>query len=363
MRGYESFTQECFDALSKDDELEVTLFKGGGASSPNQIAVWNLPRNWPLTQWLGDVTEKFIPNRGAYWLEQITFGLGLLPHLIAQKPEVILFSDFNFGNVIWLWRKLTGQKYKLLFSNGAPWVAPVFRRWDRVQQVVPLYLQTALELGESPKKHHLVPYGVQMQSELRLLNPEERKILRQKLNLPVDRSLLLSVGGIDTYHKRMDYVIREVANLPEPRPYLMLLGQTHPIDTPIVQQLGNELLGSENFRIGTVSQQEVKLYYQVADVFILASLGEGFGRVFLEAMSHGLPCLAHDYAITRFIFGDIGFLGDFSLSGTLTNLIPKALATTGNSLARHLIHHQVYENFSWEKLRSSYVNLIQECRQ
>jgi 1,2-diacylglycerol 3-alpha-glucosyltransferase len=361
MRGYESFTQECFDALSKDDELEVTLFKGGGVSSTDQIKVWNLPRNLPLTQWLGAITENLIPNRGAYWIEQITFGFGLLPHVVAQKPEVILFSDFNFGNVLWLWRKLTGQNYKLLFSNGAPWVAPVFSRWDRVQQVVPVYLQAALELGEPPKKHSLVPYGVQMRSELVLLNTEERKVLRQKLGLPVERSLMLSVGGLDTYHKRMDYVIREVANLPEPRPYLVLLGQPHSTETPVIQQLANELLGSENFWIGTVTHQEMAHYYQISDAFTLASLGEGFGRVFLEAMSYGLPCLAHDYAVTQFIFGDTGFLGDFSLPGTLSNLIPKALAITQNLSERDRIHSYTYEHFSWEKLRPAYVKLIQYC--
>ena len=32
-RGFESFTQECFVALSSVTKLEVTLFKGGGTSN------------------------------------------------------------------------------------------------------------------------------------------------------------------------------------------------------------------------------------------------------------------------------------------------------------------------------------------
>jgi hypothetical protein len=35
----------------------------------------------------------------------------------------------------------------------------------------------------------------------------------------------------------MDYVIREVASLPEPRPYLLLLGQETP-DSPEIIKLG-----------------------------------------------------------------------------------------------------------------------------
>ena len=40
-RGYESFTQECFEALSQEPLLDVTLFKGGGKSSEKEIALWN----------------------------------------------------------------------------------------------------------------------------------------------------------------------------------------------------------------------------------------------------------------------------------------------------------------------------------
>ncbi len=357
-RGYESFTQECFDALSKESSLNITLFKGGGKSSKKEIVLSNLPRNAPFTQQLSQITSKGI-GRGSYWLEQSSFGMSLLPHLYLKKPNVVYFSDENLGNLLWYWRLWTKQSYKLLFSNGGPNLPP-FDRWDHIQQVAPAHLQKALKAGEPPEKHSLVPYGIHLSSKLQVLTKTEREALRHTLALPQQRPLLLSVGTINKRHKRMDYVIREVAALPEPRPYLLLLGQQDEESSEIFQ-LGNQLLGTKNFEIRTVTQPEVSNYYKIADAFILASLSEGFGRVFLEAMSYGVPCLAHDYEVTRFVLGENGYLANFKFPGNLTNLISKVLKESKDNSKSQLRHRHIYNHFSWEKLRPNYIKLIQKC--
>jgi glycosyltransferase involved in cell wall biosynthesis len=285
--------------------------------------------------------------------------MSLLPHLYFKKPDVVYFSDLNLGNLLWFWRCLTKQNYKLLFSNGGP-ILPPFERWDRIQQVTPTHLQTALDAGEPAEKHSLVPYGIHLSSKLQILPMTEREALRHILGLPEQRPLLLSVGTINKCHKRMDYVIREVASLPEPRPYLLLLGQQDEESLEIFQ-LGNQLLGTKNFQIRTVAQPEMSKYYKIADAFILASFGEGFGRVFLEAMSYGLPCLAHDYEVTRFVLGEDGYLANFELTGSLASLISQVLAEASDISQRQLRHRHIYNRFSWEKLRPYYVKLIQQC--
>ena len=66
----------------------------------------------------------------------------------------------------------------------------------------------------------------------------------------------------------------------------------------ILVAIANELLGPEQYRIASVSPDQVQQYYWSADVFVLASLSEGLPRVLLEALAAGLPCIAHDYATT-----------------------------------------------------------------
>jgi glycosyltransferase involved in cell wall biosynthesis len=158
----------------------------------------------------------------------------------------------------------------------------------------------------------------------------------------------------------MDYLVQEIAGMPEPRPYLVLLGQTDGESNEIIK-LAKQHLGVTNFQINTVSPTEVGYYYQVADAFVLASLREGFGRVFLEAMAYGLPCLAHDYEVTRFVLGDNAFLGDFQMPGRLAALIPQALSDSQNNDKRCQRHQSVYQRFSWDVLTPAYVQTIYQC--
>jgi glycosyltransferase involved in cell wall biosynthesis len=358
-RGFESFTQELFAELSQIKSLEVTLFKGGGKPAKKEIPLWNLPRNSQLNIAISQLFKKS-HRREPYFIEQLSFFISLLPHIQLKKPDVIYFSDVNLGTLLWHWRRLTKQKYKLLFNNGGPCQPDIFDRWDRIRQVSPNHLHAALDVGIPAAKQSLILDGIYIPSEPQILPQSEREALRRQLRLPEKQPLILSVAAINKSHKRMDYLIREVASLPEPRPYLLLLGQQD-TESPEILQLGNELLGGDNFQIKTVAQDEVTDYYKIADAFVLASVREGLPRSLIEAMSHGLPCLAHDYETTRFVLGNEGYLGNLELPNSLTSLIPQALAEADDVSKRRLRHHRAYERFSWEKLRPEYLKLIECC--
>lgn len=360
-RGYESFTRECFDVLSQVDCLDITLFKGGGKPSKKDITLWNLPREkWTSIQ-ISQVVGLLTGRKDSYFTEQLSFFVSLLPYIYVGKPDVIYFSDESVGDLLWHWRRRTKQRYKLLFCNGGP-TSTIHNivRWDYVHQIAPTHLQAALDIGLPAQKQSLIPLGCNMVSKVDILTPNEREALRRMLGLPEKQPLILSVGAIGKTHKRMDYLIREVTALPEPRPYLVLLGQ-QTAESPEILQLGNELLGAENFQIRTVAHNEVTDYYKIADAFVLTSLHEGLPRVLPEAMSHGLPCMAHDYEIAHFALGNEGYFADFNFAGSLTGLIPQSLAESHDPSKRYFRHQSVYKRFSWEKLRPDYIKLIESC--
>ncbi len=353
-RGYESFARECFDALVDNPNLKVSLWKGGDVSKPKETVLWNLPRDSQTAKLLGKLTR-----RGSYFIEQLTFTLSLLPRVSRLKPDIIYFSDGNLGNFLWHWRRLTGSKYKLLFSNGAPFLPP-FDRWDYVQQVAPTHFQDALAQGENAQKQEVVPYGIRMQSELCPLSFEEKQKIRKSLNLPLDRPIVISVAAVNKSHKRMDYLIREVAALPSPRPFLLMLGQQDE-ETPAVLALAQKLLGEANFAVRTVPWREVHSYYSVSDIFVLASLSEGFGRVFLEAASYGLVCFAHDYDLTRYVLGEYGEFGNFERPSELAALLQNRIDNPEDESKCQARHLDIYKRFSWDVLTSPYVKMIQNC--
>lgn len=358
-RGYESFAQGFFEAFSQSDDLDVTLFKGKGKSSSKEIALWNISHTSKISYELSKLFKK-PGRRDPYFIHQLSFFLSLLPHIYLKNPDIIYFTEPSLGTLLWHWRSLIDQKYKLLFRNGGPCKPTIFYRWDHIQQMAPTHLQTALDVGVPVEKQSLLPHSIHISSEFHILAASKRQVLRHKLGLPEKRPLILSVAAINKSYKRVDYVIHEIASMPEPRPYLLLLGQQCK-ESPEIIHLGNSLLGKDNFQIKTVAKNQVTDYYRIADAFVLASLYEGFGIVFLEAMSHGLPCLAHDYEITRFILGQYGYLANFQLTGNLAHLVPQALAESHDISKRYLRYKTIYERFSWDKLRPDYLKLMQEC--
>jgi len=123
--------------------------------------------------------------------------------------------------------------------------------------------------------------------------------LLKKHRLKANQKIILSVcrlsskeqyKGYDRVIEALPFVTDKFADV-----VYILVGQ---YDT---QELNRLLQLAEKFQIsdrliitGFVSDNELAAYYQLADLFILPSSGEGFGVVFLEALAYGLPIIAYD---------------------------------------------------------------------
>ncbi len=353
-RGVETFARECFYGLQSTEGLQIELFKGAGEEKPDEHRLWNLPRNGKLAPFLG----KFI-RRNSYVVEQLSSFLPFVSHIKKGKPDIILYSDSNLGFQLYWWRKQIGVPYRLLFSNGGP-CNPPFTRTDYVQQVAPFYRELALKAGEPPSKHFLVPYGINVPNGDPLLTYEERENIKQQLGLPSDRPIVLSVGWISATHKRMDYVVDEVAALPEPRPYLVMLGYMDANSPPIID-LASQKLGKDGFTARSVPYEEVAKYYQAADIFVLGSLKEGFGRVYLEAMIHGLPCIVNDHPVMRYVLAEQGTFSDLSKSGAMSQALADLLERSQSVEDRIQRREFVRRSFSWQSLAPSYLQMFTDC--
>jgi 1,2-diacylglycerol 3-alpha-glucosyltransferase len=334
--------------------LDISLFKGNGESREKEICLWNLPRESRSAKWFGKII-----GRDGYFGEQFTFSMSLLSHIFIKKPDVIYVSDVVLGNLI-RFVKALGGKYKVLFNNNGPVLPRLLTRWDHIQQASPQYFKDALEIGLSPDRQTLLPSAVEIPEALSVDRNPDRAKLKKRLRLPLDRQIILSVGAISKGRKRMDYVIEEVARLPEPRPFLLLLGQRGP-DTQELVEFGNRLLSDKGFGARTVSKDAVGDYYRCADIFVLASKEEGFGLVYVEALSYGLPCVVHDYETARYVLGSMGIYGDLSKVGTLAELISHIRPEECEMEKKIARHAYAYNHFSWAKLRPRYLDLFRQC--
>lgn len=347
-RGYETFTQECFDTLKEEKDFQMHLYKGEGYTSHRVHALPHLHRDTVLAK----LMAKFI-GKDSYFIEQLTYFFFFVFSILKHRPKVIFYSDFILGTFLFRFKTLFGLKYQLLFSNGAP-NGPPFSRCDYVQQLLPSIRNQALRAGEDPEKHFLVPYGLKIEEDYKSADKVER---RRSLGLPTDKTILLSVGAINKHHKRMDYLVKEVARL-DTSYYLVMLGQSGE-ETEEVRALANAQLANR-FTIKTVLPEEVAYYYHAADVFVLCSKIEGFGRVYIEALKFGLPVLAHDYDVSRDVLGNFGYYADFTKENGLSEL----LASTCQTLLEEKLEDKldrfnfVKKTYSWGHLKNQYISML-----
>ncbi len=354
-RGFEAFTRGCANALRGDSRLEMTVFGGGGRyATTGERRVINFPRDRAVAKLLGTLTR-----RDPYFIEQLSFFAGFLPALAAGRPDVVYFADLNLGNACWHWRRISGQRFHLLFYNGGPTTRP-FTRCDLVQQVSPEHLDSALERGEKADRQILLPHGVDLSSAYAPSSADERARIRGQLGVPVDRLLLLSVGVRSATHKRMDYLIREVAALGGDRPFLLIAGASSG-ETASVEALGRDLLGVDGFSARAFPQEQMPALYRAADAFALASLTEGFGLAIVEALGAGLPCVVHDTANTAYLAGSFAFRGDIRAPGAMAPLIALALSGAREEGAMRARHAWVHGRFSWDVLRERYSEMLRAC--
>jgi glycosyltransferase involved in cell wall biosynthesis len=81
--------------------------------------------------------------------------------------------------------------------------------------------------------------------------------------------------------------------------------------------------------LGVVSDQELEALYTQADIFVLASLFEGYGMVYAEAMAHGLPIIGTTGgAITDTVPSDAGVLVKPGDIGGLTTALKTLISDT-----------------------------------
>jgi 1,2-diacylglycerol 3-alpha-glucosyltransferase len=350
-RGFESFARECFETLRDDPRLDLVLVKGSGRDGDRERAVPSLKRDGRVARTLG----RFWRGRGLE-VEQAAFALSLQPEVLRRRPDVIYLSEWYTGVALDLLRRVNRQRYALVLSNGSM-AAEGFEHFDRVHQHTAPALEYVLERGADPARHILLPVAFRMPASDALPSADERLALRTRLDLPRDRAIAISVAALNRSHKRLDYVITEVARLPEPRPFLLLVGQPEE-ETDGLRGLARELLGDEGHSFRSVPRGEVDALLRASDVFVLASLAEGLPRALVEAMSQGLPCLAHDYSVARFALGEHGLLADLTQPGALAGLLESHPAGAGDPERARARHRFVYERFSWDRLAPRYVEML-----
>jgi glycosyltransferase involved in cell wall biosynthesis len=162
-------------------------------------------------------------------------------------------------------------------------VAQLLRRAD---SVVAQSRDTARNVGQIygvDRKVDLIPLGIDRP-------PQNIRAQRSDFGLPEDAFVLVTAGRV-VARKASTQLIETLAALPDV--FLLVVGDGPEVGA--VKQRASELGVENRLRmLGYVSDEVKYGAYAVSNVFVSTAQHEGFGLVFLEAMSFGLPVVCYN---------------------------------------------------------------------
>jgi glycosyltransferase involved in cell wall biosynthesis len=172
--------------------------------------------------------------------------------------------------------------HRVLMRRAAAWAATVIAVSHNLADMI-------LQLGVAVAKVEVIPNGVDTER----FRPLDKREVRQQLNIPAACRLLVSVGHLSP-RKGFQRVLRVLPELVSEFPDLKFVIVGGPAvvgnNAPELYRLTRELgLGEHVFLAGAKQPDEVALYLNAADLFVLATDFEGCPNVVNEALACGVP--------------------------------------------------------------------------
>ncbi len=239
---------------------------------------------------------------------------------------------------------------------------------NMVDEVVVLSNYTKEKLTHIHKMNkeiiQVVPGGV----DLKKFHPADNKSkIRKQLNIPQEKVILFTVRNLVQRMGLENLIIafNELEN--EAADIQLVIGGKGPLEDGLIALARNFGIEQKVHFAGFISEEQLPLYYQMADLFVLPTKElEGFGLVTLEAMASGLPVIGTPIGGTKEILGKFSaeFLCEDTQSDSIAKLILEKYHIIKNNPPRwKIISEQcrkfVEKHYSWKQNIDSFEQLIQ----
>jgi glycosyltransferase involved in cell wall biosynthesis len=343
-RGAEVAFESTAHELARSGGFDVTLLGSGAPRAERAyryLAAPCVPRErferWPSLPVL----------RSDCHYEELTFLPGFLGRFSPRRYDLVVTCSYPFLNwAIRLRRGAGGPAHVFVTQNG-DW--PLQRRnseyrWFSCDAVVctnPDYLDA--HGGSWPSR--LIGNGVDVER----FHPGAAE--RERFGLAAGVPLVLMVSALIP-EKRVLEGIHCVARTPGA--HLAVAG-----DGPLrdeVDRTGREALGSRYRRL-RLAQHEMPALYRSADALLHMSLDEPYGNVYLEALATGLPVVAHDRRVSRWILEEHAEYADTRDAGAVAAALGRALGTPG---PRRAAVARAQQRHAWPAVAREYADFFRE---
>ncbi len=269
--------------------------------------------------------------------------LDIIPYLVRDDPELNTFRhliDYLF--------------YRLALAG--------LRRADALIAISEYTKRTLVEtLGLPPERIHVVYPAVDHERFRPMDVPEG---FRMKYELSKEWRYILYVGSDDprknlcTLLRAFALVKQQVSNVK-----LLKVGVPHFVQErarllTLIAELG---LQEDVLFFDHVPGEDLPLFYNVADVFVLPSLYEGFGLPALEAMACGAPVIVASSSSLPEVMGDAGIMVNTTDATDWADQIAKVLVEPDYAQALALAGQERALMFQIHRQAEATISVYEVC--
>ena len=313
-----------------------------------EIGEFNGPLHWEKHRKIQKIIDDFQPHiiHGAVY-EGVT--MAAINGFIKKVPIILLEETSDPQN-----RSDKADFLLRIFS----WAAD---RFIAIAPNVADYLRDRAKV--SPKKVITINNGVEIP---RAVSAQEIQDLKAEYAIKESDFVVGTVGRLFNDHKKITDILEAVKQLDLPHLKLLIVGGGR--DEQLLRDKTREL-GIEEQVIFTGYQYDTAPFYELMNVFCIASQREGFGLVAAEAMLHHLPVLATQVGGLQNVVvnEETGFLVPPNTPAKLAEKIhyfyhhPEAVTTMGEAGYQRAIQNYTEERYVKE-VEALYNKLLIEKR-
>lgn len=344
-RGSEIVFEAVAQEIAAAGVHEVTVAGSGPPIAGRAYSFEHVPviprekfERWPKVPYL----------RSEYMYEDLIFSAALMLGGLASRADLTVGCAYPYTN--WALRFSRPGKPRtphVFVTQNGDWPAsqskgePKFFDCDGLICTNPIYFERNLDRWRSV----LIPNGV----DLDRFHPGAGD--RSKLGIPLHQPVVLMASALQP-GKRVESAIRAVSSVPNA--FLLIAGDG--ILREEVDSLAAKLLPSRYMR-KTFPHEQMPEVYRCADVFLHTTIGESFGNIYIEALSSGLPIVAHDEEVTRWILGKHALLVDTRVDDDIVNAIQSLISVSRRTTTGAVAWAR--ERYGWKRVARSYLEFFE----
>jgi glycosyltransferase involved in cell wall biosynthesis len=348
-RGAEAAFLELTRQLTAYPDLHVELF-GTGTKGPPGVPLHQLgcvPRErfegWPRLPCL----------RSEYEYEELTFVLSLAwrRRFRPRDFDVVVSCSYPFVNWFLRRRRPRGRPVHVFVTQNGDWMCRAQGREYRFFHCDGLVCTNPEYYARHRGRYRsmLIPNGV----DARVFHPAGATAEQVPTpTLPpasAGRPVVLMASALIP-SKAVGDGIRAVAGVPGA--FLAVAGDG-PQRAEVAGQAAQHLPGRHAL-LGGVPREQMPALFRRADAFLHMSRDEPFGLVYLEAASTGLPVVAHDGEVPRWVLGDAALYVDTRNPAAVSPALRQALDPAVGKVLGRRARERVLSGWTWEREAAEY---------